>query len=182
MMNDRHGYKSYEFMERYIQKHAQHDFNARIVANIGISDQHQLHPRWLLFQTSQILMKKLFSPSLGSTHALLTIGSAQLILMRSGVAGLCKCNTLVSPNCARAALSASRIAKNTQLPMKRGGSPVSALARFSLLGGMCRLTNTSTPLNRPQILPLHVFQKANVHDLWHVSESGDLVVARPLRR
>lgn len=51
------------------------------------------------------------------------IGSAQEILILSGVAGLCKCSTLVSPNCALAAFNASRIAKKTQLPMKSGGSP-----------------------------------------------------------
>jgi hypothetical protein len=150
--------------------------------NIGISDQCQLHPRCLLFQISQILIKKLFSPSLGSTHALLTIGSAQLILMRSGVAGLCKCNTLVSPNCARAALSASRIAKKTQLPMNRGGSPANVSRDTKGCEGIGRLTNTSTPLNRPQILPLDIFQETNVHDLRHIAEAGDLVVARSLCR
>lgn len=40
--------------------------------------------------TPQILIKKLFSPSLGSTNALLIIGSTQLILILSGVAGLSK--------------------------------------------------------------------------------------------
>ena len=68
-------------------------------------------------------MKKLFSPSFGSTQALFKIGSAQEILILSGVAGLCKCNTLVSPNCFLAAFKASRIAKKTQLPINSGGSP-----------------------------------------------------------
>ena len=70
-----------------------------------------------------MLMKKLFSPSFGSTHARFRIGSAHDILILSGVAGLCKLSRLVSPNSALAALSASRMAKNTQLPMKSGGSP-----------------------------------------------------------
>ena len=43
-------------------------------------------------------MKKLFSPSLGSTVALLTIGSAQLNLILSTVAGLQSCNTPSSPH------------------------------------------------------------------------------------
>lgn len=68
-------------------------------------------------------MKKLFSPSFGSTHALFKIGSAQEMRIRSGVAGLCKCSTPVSPNSFLAAFSASRMAKKTALPMKSGGSP-----------------------------------------------------------
>lgn len=71
-----------------------------------------------------MLMKKLFSPSLGSTHALFKIGSAQDIRILSGVAGLIKCSTSVSPNSFLAAFNASRIAKKTELPMNSGGSPV----------------------------------------------------------
>jgi hypothetical protein len=67
--------------------------------------------------------KKLFSPSLGSTHARFKIGSAHETLMRSGVAGLRKLSTECSPNWALAAFSASRMAKKTALPRKRGGSP-----------------------------------------------------------
>jgi hypothetical protein len=53
--------------------------------------------------------------------------------IRSGVAGLTRCNTSVQPNSARAALSASRMAKKTHEPMKRGGSPgVSMLAAVRL--------------------------------------------------
>ena len=74
-------------------------------------------------RTTYILMKKLFSPSFGSTHALFKIGSAQEMRIRSGVAGLCKCSTSVSPNSFLAAFSASRMAKKTALPMKSGGSP-----------------------------------------------------------
>lgn len=73
--------------------------------------------------TTYILMKKLFSPSFGSTHALFKIGSAHEMRIRSGVAGLCKCSTPVSPNSFLAAFSASRMAKKTALPMNSGGSP-----------------------------------------------------------
>lgn len=72
---------------------------------------------------TQILMKKLFSPSCGSTQARFRIGSAQEILILSGVAGLCRCSTEVSPNSALAAFNASRIAKKTLLPINSGGSP-----------------------------------------------------------
>jgi hypothetical protein len=70
-----------------------------------------------------MLMKKLFSPSFGSTQARFKIGSAHEIRIRSGVAGLCKLKRLVSPNSALAAFSASLMAKKTQLPMNSGGSP-----------------------------------------------------------
>ena len=74
-------------------------------------------------------MKKLFSPSMGSTHARFKIGSAQEILIRSGVAGDCRCRISCSPNSARADLSASRIAKKTEEPIKRGGSPVCIVSK-----------------------------------------------------
>ena len=74
-----------------------------------------------------MLIKKLFSPSLGLTSACFRSGSEQLILILSGVAGLRKLNTLSSPHSFLAAFRASRIAKNTVEPMKRGGSPIPRL-------------------------------------------------------
>lgn len=51
------------------------------------------------------------------------IGSAQLTLILSAVAGANSCNGSVSPNSFLAAFSASLIAKKTDEPRKRGGSP-----------------------------------------------------------
>ena len=74
-----------------------------------------------------MLTKKLFSPSLGWTVAFFRSGSEQLIRILSGVAGLLKLRILESPHCFLAAFSASRIAKKTVEPMKRGGSPTPRL-------------------------------------------------------
>ena len=70
-----------------------------------------------------ILTKKLFSPSLGRALLLSKIGSLQLTLIRSGVAGLLKLRTSSQPHSFRDAISASLMAKKTALPIKRGGSP-----------------------------------------------------------
>lgn len=70
-----------------------------------------------------MLKKKLFSPSCGVTKLLLTIGSAQLNLILSTVAGECNSNTSSSPHCFLAAFNASLMAKNTADPMNSGGSP-----------------------------------------------------------
>jgi hypothetical protein len=71
-----------------------------------------------------MLTKKLLSPSFGNTVERFSIGSAQLVLIRSTVAGDRSDKTECSPNSARAAFNASRIAKKTALPIKSGGSPI----------------------------------------------------------
>lgn len=71
----------------------------------------------------QILMKKLSSPSLGCTILRCMIGSAQLTLILSTVAGDLRLKTSSLPYCFLAAFSASRMAKKTALPMNNGGSP-----------------------------------------------------------
>ena len=81
----------------------------------------------IISRPRHILIKKLFSPSRGSTCAFFRSGSEQLILILSGVAGLLTLKTLLSPHSFLAAFNASRIAKKTVDPMKRGGSPTPRL-------------------------------------------------------
>jgi hypothetical protein len=75
----------------------------------------------------QMLIKKLFSPSLALTSAFFRSGSEQLILILSGVAGLLKLKMLVSPHSFLAAFNALRMAKKTVDPMNNGGSPTPRL-------------------------------------------------------
>jgi len=69
----------------------------------------------------QMLMKNDFSPCRATTRLFSRIGSAQLTLILSGVAGLCSERRSSTPQCFRAAFKASRMAKKTAEPMKRGG-------------------------------------------------------------
>ena len=45
---------------------------------------------------------------------------------------------------------------------------------------MGKHTDAATPLNRSEVLPLHVLEQRNVEDLGYVSEPRDLVRARAL--
>ena len=75
-----------------------------------------------------MITKKLFSPSLGLTIHRLTISSSQARRIRSGVAGENNSRTSSTPASLRAELIASRMAKKTEEPINKGGSPTMQLA------------------------------------------------------
>jgi hypothetical protein len=104
--------------------------------------------------------------------------------MRSGVAGETSDSVSVTPWSARALLRASLMAKNTAEPIKSGGlrwvfGLVTTTRSKDMEDEINSLANSSAALNGVQILPCHALEHANVEDLRDVSETRDLIVARP---
>lgn len=116
-------------------------------------------------QNTYITTKKLFSPSFGFTIHRFTMSSSHARRIRSGVAGECNSNISFTLASLLAALIASRIAKKTEEPKKRGGSPTIKMRKCSWM----RCTSSGS-LNCSKILPFHILEETYSEILWDVPD------------